>query len=920
MPSRSTSQSLNALPLGTVLHDYVIESELGSGGFSMVYLARHRLTSDWLHAIKEYFPRELAARDNDGGTVRPVNVQAEKAFEDGLRRFRDEAEQLRTFRNEPYIVSCQNYFEQNGTAYLVMDYDDGLPLSEFIERREAAGQPFTGTDLLAVVEPLLEGLAVVHRAGVLHRDIKPGNIFVRRPDDITGRPAQPVLMDFGAAKQNYLEQHSRSRAPYTPGYAAYEQISSEGDIGPWTDIYAIGALMWRMVAGGRPGDSRLLITDESGGERTWSPTPRAAEKRAYALHRGRPDPMVPATELGAGRFSPNVLKVIDSCLSLYPEGRPQHCGDLRALLNASVRPISSSTDIHSERVIADVFEAAERAHDQGEYEIALREYRKLAELGHAEAQYRLGEIHYYGKGVAKDDSLAFQWFTRAAEHGCVGAQVRLGVHYLASEDHVQAVKWLTCAAEHGRADVQFRLGKMYKTGDGVPQDWSESVKWFTFAAEQGDAEAQYQLGRMFRDGDDGPGVRILSRVLNDEGVSEDESRSVEWYTRAAGQGHASAQDELGLMYEIGVGVSQDHAQAVEWYARAADQGHANAQYHLGEMYSSGRGVPKDEALAATWYTRAAEQGHADAQCELGVMNYFGKGVPEDRTRSVHWFALAAEQGEKAPPVAQRYRAAVRGDAKAQWKLGSMYHWDDPGAPKDHAQAVHWYSLAAAQGHDAARRYMAEVQAVERYKHAAEQGDAEAQYELGSRYEIGGDGTPQDPAHAAHWYTRAAENGHEDARLKLGEMYTTGLGVAEDYRQAVQWYTRAAEQGNAVAQFKLGDMYRNGEGVPEDPMQAIEWFIRAAEQGEPNAQFSLGSMYKSGTGVQASNVHAYAWTNLAVGHLHRISLCGKAPESVRRLNDPAANLRDEIAADLSDTQLAEAQQLSIELDTHIQNSR
>ena len=338
MPSRSVSQSLNALPPGTVLRDYVIESELGSGGFSIVYLARHHLKSDWLYAIKEFLPAELAARAHDGTGVRPLNTEARSAFEDGLRRFRDEAEQLRKFRNERYIVSCLNYFEENDTAYLVMDYDDGLPLSEFLRLREDAGQPFTEADLLAVVEPLLEGLAVVHRAGVLHRDIKPGNIFVRRQDDITGRPAHPVLIDFGAAKQNYLERHSRSRAPYTPGYAAYEQISSEGDIGPWTDIYAVGALMWRMVAGGCPGDSRLSVANDSDNGETessvWSPTPRAVERRAYALHRGRLDPMAPAIDLGSGRFSKHRLEAIDECLALFPESRIQICEDLRKLLKA----------------------------------------------------------------------------------------------------------------------------------------------------------------------------------------------------------------------------------------------------------------------------------------------------------------------------------------------------------------------------------------------------------------------------------------------------------------------------------------------------------------------------------------------------------------------------------------------------------
>ena len=114
MTSQNGRHSLNALPPGTVLHDYVVESELGSGGFSMVYLARHRLNSDWLFAIKEYLPGELVVRANDGTGVRPVNTESEEAFEDGLRRFRDEAEQLRRFRNERYIVSCLNYFEANG--------------------------------------------------------------------------------------------------------------------------------------------------------------------------------------------------------------------------------------------------------------------------------------------------------------------------------------------------------------------------------------------------------------------------------------------------------------------------------------------------------------------------------------------------------------------------------------------------------------------------------------------------------------------------------------------------------------------------------------------------------------------------------------------------------------------------------------
>ena len=332
----NVNRSLNALPVGTVLRDYVIESELGSGGFSVVYLARHHHFTDWRYAIKEFLPGELIVRARDGTSVRPVTTEAQEAFEDGLRRFRNEAEQLQRFKNVPYIISCSNYFEQNGTAYLVMDYDDGLPLSKFLRLREEAGQPFAEEDLLAIVTPLLEGLTIVHRADVLHRDVKPGNIFVRRPDDIAKRPAHPVLLDFGAAKQNYLVRHSRSRAPYTPGYAAYEQASSIGEIGPWTDMYSIGALMWRMVAGGCSNNSRLALNERSPspivGTGEWSPEPREVEKRAYALNRGWADPMLPASDLGSGRFSPRLLNAIDRCLALYPEERVSSCKELAELL------------------------------------------------------------------------------------------------------------------------------------------------------------------------------------------------------------------------------------------------------------------------------------------------------------------------------------------------------------------------------------------------------------------------------------------------------------------------------------------------------------------------------------------------------------------------------------------------------------
>ena len=300
----------DALPRGTVLRDYTIEAVLGHGGFGIVYRARHNELGNRV-AIKEYLPVELALRE--GLSVQIRNTEDRGHYEDGLRRFLEEARALVGFHDHAGIVSCRDFFRANGTAYLVMEHEEGLPLSVLLQRREAAGRPFAEADLLAVMVPLLEGLARVHEAGALHRDIKPSNILVRRADE------RPVLIDFGAAKQGVAER-SKSMAPYTEGYAALEQVG-EGDLGPWTDLYAAGAVMWRMAAGGNP---------------PWQPpNPVKVERRANAVVRGAADPLPSARELGAGRFSAGVLEAIDRCLQLNEKERVRDCGELLGLLRGA---------------------------------------------------------------------------------------------------------------------------------------------------------------------------------------------------------------------------------------------------------------------------------------------------------------------------------------------------------------------------------------------------------------------------------------------------------------------------------------------------------------------------------------------------------------------------------------------------------
>ena len=309
------------MPVGTVLREFTIQAVLGHGGFGIVYRAGHN-ELDLTVAIKEYLPVELAVRE--GATVQPRSGTERKDFEEGLRRFRDEAQALIDFDSHPSIVSCREFFRAHGTAYLVMAYEDGESLAEVLASREAEGRPFAAADLLGVMEPVLEGLERVHAAGVLHRDIKPSNILIRRRD------GRPVLIDFGAAKQA-AARFSKSQAPYTEGYAALEQVADAGKLGPWTDVYGVGAVMWRMVAGGK---------------RPWEPPhPVRVEQRSHAALGGTEDPLPAASELGKGRFPSELLEVIDRCLLLRETERVQGSRELlEALREVSECPPVGSAE------------------------------------------------------------------------------------------------------------------------------------------------------------------------------------------------------------------------------------------------------------------------------------------------------------------------------------------------------------------------------------------------------------------------------------------------------------------------------------------------------------------------------------------------------------------------------------------------
>jgi tetratricopeptide (TPR) repeat protein len=286
-----------ALATGAELPGYRIKRVLGAGGFAITYLAEHLAIGNEV-AIKEYLPRGIAMRGPDGG-VKALSPSAAADLAWGLERFREEARTLGRLKH-PNIVPVLNYIEANGTAYAVMEFIAGETLEARIER----GGALSADEMARLVPALLAGIEAVHDAGFLHRDIKPSNIMLRAD-------GSPVLIDFGAARQA-LSTHSHAlTAILSEGYAPYEQYQTDSDQGRFTDIYALGATLYRCVTGERPA---------------------AATSRVNARVRGQPDPLPPARALVCERFPASLLAAIDCAISLVEAERPQSVAALRAVI------------------------------------------------------------------------------------------------------------------------------------------------------------------------------------------------------------------------------------------------------------------------------------------------------------------------------------------------------------------------------------------------------------------------------------------------------------------------------------------------------------------------------------------------------------------------------------------------------------
>jgi non-specific serine/threonine protein kinase len=296
----------NCLPIGTRIAEFEIRQVIGEGGFGIVYLAFDHSLQRTV-AIKEYMPSALAARSTDH-TVCVRSKRHSEAFEAGLRSFINEARLLAQF-DHPALVKVYRFWEQHGTAYMVMRYYEGRTLKSVLrDNPELVNEAW----LKRMLKPVLSALDKLYAASILHRDVSPENIMIQ-PD------GKPVLLDFGAARQIVQDMAQSLTVILKPGFAPVEQYADDESMrqGPWTDIYSLSAVMYAAITGKAP---------------------------PAAVARMLNDPIEPLAISGREGYSTQFLEAIDRGMAVRPEIRPQTIAEFAILLGLEgVRQSRSSS-------------------------------------------------------------------------------------------------------------------------------------------------------------------------------------------------------------------------------------------------------------------------------------------------------------------------------------------------------------------------------------------------------------------------------------------------------------------------------------------------------------------------------------------------------------------------------------------------
>ena len=877
-----------SLQAGTRIDDYEIRETLWMTNSGFIYRA-NKLDRDRTVLIQEYLPSVLATRHWSGIHAMPLEGLAEE-FDQGLTRFLREARILAQI-NDPYVCRVYEYTETNATAYMVLDYEPGQTLKEHLAATKA---PLGEDEIRKLLVPLLKGLRIAHAADLLHRDIHPANIYLR---DV----GPPVLIGFGSplsAPRDDSDQHIESRV--APGYSPVEQYQSDGVLGPWSDLYALGATMYRCLSGVTPVDATRRVTD---------------------IAQDKEDPMVPAMELGSGNYSAALLSAIDWMLEPMAADRPESAG-------AVLRPLSeehpssrttppaernAQTPKHGPRQ-ARKTPAAATAHggtvyrDHSKVQPPRRAPESAAETALPPAPQQVVDAYRTRKKMKSLNSgwgwpvvmilaglslVAVFVLYKPTPSGetAVGStpadtasqatapsgaddpppdlpeKVDFGhardderaANYRTLEHQTEKIQQALAAAE--RAEQQGHL--VSPPGDNALEHYRAVLTLDPTQADAklGIADLQRKLVKSAEDAFAAQDVEQAKRLLNQAAQVREETerglalrQKIDEYTTEKARQERLAREEQERREQERQRAEQERRQQVQALLKQA-----NAALDDGRLTQP----PGDNALAYLQQALKLEPDNPQAQQGIdrighhyldlasdalakdeldkadGLLNTAAAILPNNDSIPLLQKQLDTRRTVAKQQALERRQEESRKAARAEVQnQAPQTASQEPSAPTAPQTMEEGVTAYYAGEYDTAFRLLNPL---------AEQGEPRAKLRVAIMY-YHGRGVDKDVTLAETLIHEAlpqiqakANQGVAWAQADLGSLYSDGIVLAENHEEAVRLYRLAAKQGYAGAQTNLGVMYANGQGVPRSREDAIMWFRRAAAQGDRIAQKNLQTL-------------------------------------------------------------------------------
>ncbi len=658
---------------GKVFNDWRIDKVIGRGGDGTVY----RVEKD-SYGIKDVSAVKAITICDHQGRREEMSEEYLSEIDAHIKEQLDKAIQEVTLMQK--LRGNTNIVDFHDVTVIPWEEDEffgndlliRMELLHNLSTERKKGKKFAEQEIIRLGKDICSALILCHSMNILHRDIKPDNIYWNDAGNYK-------LGDFGISKVlDTARSEKMTVGAGTKPYMAPEQ-AGESEYGNTADIYSLGLVMYELANENRlPFAEGILVTKRNIIDRLLGkpfPAPcKVSEPLAQVIMK--------ACEFEAKNRYQTAQEFYDALNGLEhkaiqkPSVEAVPNKDIYATERADAAKVAPEQDVYAtER--AEITKAAPK---EDSYATERADAAKAApKEGNRAAEATMspdelcdrGKAYEYGLGVERDLVKAVEYYRLAAEQGYARGQNLLGWCYDnglgVDQNYQEAVKWYRLAAEQGNALAQNNLGFCYEYGAGVEQDYSEAVKWYRLSAEQGNASGQNNLGNCYRIG---------------TGVVQDYSEAVKWHHLSAEQGNAVAQNNLGWCYYNGLGVEQNYNEAVKWYRMAVEQGDVSAQNNLGLAFYHGNGVEQDYNEAVKWFRLSAEQGGSAAQNNLGLAFYHGNGVEQDYNEAVKWFRLSAEQGF----------------AMAQFNLGFCYD-NGLGVMQDRQEALKWYRMAAEQGNE-----------------------------------------------------------------------------------------------------------------------------------------------------------------------------------------------------------------------------